>query len=61
MPKNEWSTQKLPQIFPYMSTTCCESFKSLGEVGKKFYISIFYDPKISSPAKNSMIFTAPTH
>ena len=31
------STQKLPQIFLYMSTTCCESFKSFGEIGKKFF------------------------
>ena len=42
-----------------MSTTCCESFKSFGEVGKKFFISNFYDPEISSPEKNSMILTAP--
>ena len=27
----------IPQIFLYMSTTCCESFKSFGEVGKKFF------------------------
>ena len=44
-------TQKLPQIFLYMSTTCCESFKSFGEAGKKFFISNFYDPEISAPAK----------
>ena len=52
------STQKFPQIFLYMSTTCCESFKSFGEVGKKIFIN-FYDPEISAPEKNSMIFTAP--
>ena len=52
------STQKFPQIFLYMSTTCCESFKSFGEVGKKFFISNFYDPKILSPAKNGMSLTA---
>ena len=46
------STQKFPQIFLYMSTRCCESFKSFGEVGKKFFISNFYDSEISSPAKN---------
>ena len=39
-----------------MSTTCSKSFKSFGEVGKKFFISNFYDPEISSPA---MILTAP--
>ena len=33
------STQKFPQIFLYMSTTCCKSFKSFEEVGKKFFIS----------------------
>ena len=33
------STQKLAQIFLYMSTTCCESFKSFGEVGKKFFFT----------------------
>ena len=44
------STQKSPQIFLYMSTTCCESFKWFEEVGKKFFISNFYDPEISSPA-----------
>ena len=53
------STQKFPQIFLYMSTTCCESFKSFGEVRKKFFISNFYDPEISSPAKNGMSLTAP--
>ena len=42
-----------------MSTTCCESFKSFGEVGKKFFISNFYDPEISSPAKNGISLTAP--
>ena len=42
-----------------MSTTCCENFKSFEEVGKKYFISNFYDPEISSPAKNSMILTAP--
>ena len=42
------STQKLPQIFLYMSTTCCDSFKSFGEVGKKFFISNFYDSEISA-------------
>ena len=52
-------TQKLSQIFLYMSTTCCESFKSFGEVGKKFFISNFYEPEISSPAKNSLCLTAP--
>ena len=44
------STQKFPQIFLYMSTTCCESFKAFEEAGKKFFISNFYDPEISSPA-----------
>ena len=53
------STQKFPQIFLYMSTTCCESFKSFREVGKSIFISNFYDLEISSPAKNSMILTAP--
>ena len=48
------STQK---FFLHMSTTC-ESFKSFREVGKVFF-SNFYDPEISSPAKNSMILTAP--
>ena len=52
------SPQNFPQIFLYMSTICCESFKSFGEVGKKFFISNFYDPEISSPAKNGMILTA---
>ena len=33
-----------------MSITGCESFKSFGEVRKRFFISIFYDPEISSPA-----------
>ena len=42
-----------------MSTTCCESFKPFGEVGQKFFLSNFYDPKNSSPAKNSMILTDP--
>ena len=42
-----------------MSTICCESFKSFGEVGKKVFFSNFYDPEISSPAKNGMILTAP--
>ena len=42
-----------------MSTTCCESFKSFGEVGKKFFISNLYDPEFSSPAKNGMRLTAP--
>ena len=40
--------------YTYMSTTCCESFKSFGEVGKKFFIRNFYDHEISSAAKNSM-------
>ena len=53
------STQKFPQILLYMSTTYRESFKSFEEVGKKFFISYFYDPEILSPAKNSMILTAP--
>ena len=53
------STQKFPQIFLYISTTGCESFKSFGEVGKKFFISNFYDHEISSPAKNSIILTGP--
>ena len=53
------STQKLPQIFLYVSITCCESFKAFGEVGKKFFISNFYDSEISSPSKNSIILTAP--
>ena len=48
------STKKFPQIFLYMSTTCCESFKSFEEAGKKFFISNFYYPEISAPAKNSM-------
>ena len=48
------STQKLPQIFLYISTIFCESFKSFGEVGKKFFISNFYDPEISAPAKKAM-------
>ena len=48
------STQKLPQIFLYIPITCCESFKSFGVVGKKFFISNFYDPEILAPAKNSM-------
>ena len=29
------STQKLSQIFLYMPTTCCESFKAFGEIGEK--------------------------
>ena len=53
------STQKFPQIFLYMSTTCCESFKSFEYVGKKFFISNFYYPEISSPAKYGMSLTAP--
>ena len=32
------STQKLAQMFIYMSTTCCESFKSFGGVGKQFFL-----------------------
>ena len=32
------STQKFPQIFLYMSTTCCKSFKSFEEAGKKFFL-----------------------
>ena len=40
------STQKFPQIFLYMSTTCCESFKSFEEVGKKFFLlATFMTPK----------------
>ena len=35
------STQKFPQIFLYMSTTCCESDKSFEEVGQKFFISFY--------------------
>ena len=39
------STQKLAQIFLYMSATCCESFKSFGEVGKKFFLhGVFFTP-----------------
>ena len=30
-------TQKLPQIFLYMSTKCCESFTSFGQLGKKIF------------------------
>ena len=51
-------TQKLPQIFLYMSTKCCESFKSFGQLGKKIFISNFYDSKISPPAENSMTLIA---
>ena len=39
------STQKLPQTFLYMSTKCCESFKSFGELRKKNFYSNFYDPE----------------
>ena len=40
------STQKLAQVFLYMSTTGCESFKSFGEVGKKFLLlATFMTPK----------------
>ena len=53
------SSQKFPQIFLYMFTTSCESFKSFEEVGKKFFISNFYDPEISSPAKNGLSLAAP--
>ena len=53
------STQKFPQIFLCMSTTCCKSFKSFGEVGKKFFISNIYDPEISSPVNSGMSLTAP--
>ena len=56
------STQKFPQIFLYRSTTCCESFKSFEEVGKKvFLLAYFYDPDghFVASAKNSMSLTAP--
>ena len=61
------SSQKFPQIFLYMFTTSCESFKLFEEVGKKFFISNFYDPEISScnfydleiSAKNGLSLTAP--
>ena len=39
------STQKLAQIFLDMSATCCESFKSFGEVGKNFFLhGVFFTP-----------------
>ena len=53
------SSQKFPQIFLYMFTTSCESFKLFEELGKKFFISNFYDSEISSPAKNGLSLTAP--
>ena len=31
------STQNFLHTFLYMSTTCCESFKSFGEIRKKFF------------------------
>ena len=45
-----YQPKKYLQIFLYMSTKYCESFKSFGELGKKIFISNFYDPEI--PAKN---------
>ena len=42
-----------------MFTTSCETFKSFEEAGKKFFISNFYDPEISSPAKNGLSLAAP--
>ena len=53
------STQKFPQIFLYMSTTCCESFKSFGEVGKSFLLATFMTPKFRHLQKNGMSLTAP--
>ena len=52
------STQKLAQIFLYMSTTCCESFKSFKELGKKIFSNKFLPEAISPSAKNGMILTA---
>ena len=40
------STQKLAQIFLYMSTTCCKSFKSFGEVGKNFFYMGHFHPSV---------------
>ena len=39
------SAQNFPQIFLHMPTTCCESFKSFEEVGKKFFLATFMTPK----------------
>ena len=46
------STQKLPQIFLYMSTKCCKSFKSYEELEKKLGTYILDALAISPWEKN---------
>ena len=54
------STIKLPQIFLYMSTKCCESFKSFGELGKKFLLATFMTQKFRHLRKIAWIYMAST-
>ena len=54
------SIWKYPQIFLYMSTKYCESFKSFGELGEKFLLATFMTPKFRHLQKITWIYLSST-